>query len=113
MLIESIKNLFSKPATVKYPSEPSPPPLGYRGLIIYRKELCIFCTRCEMVCPPGAIRFTRKEDGTKEFHYNPYLCIYCGECVRACPKPGCLTQSEKVAPPATAATIPDWNFLEE
>ena len=67
MLIESIKNLFSKPAIVKYPSEPSPPPLGYRGLIIYRKELCIFCTRCEMVCPPGAIRFTRKEDGTKEF----------------------------------------------
>jgi len=111
MLVESLKNLFSKPATVKYPFEPSPPPSGYRGVIVYRKELCIFCTKCEMVCPPGAIKFTYNRDGTKDFHYNPYLCIYCGECVRACPKPGCLIHSQVTAPPAT--TVPDWNSLEK
>ncbi len=113
MLIESIKNLFSKPATLKYPFEPSPTPPGYRGFIVYKKELCIFCTKCEMVCPPGAIRFTYDTEGNKEFHYNPYLCIYCGECVRACPKPGCLTHSQEVAPPATSTTIPDWDSLEK
>ncbi len=110
MLIETIKNLFSKPVTVKYPQEPSPPPANYRGLIVYKEELCIFCTKCEMVCPPGAIRFTYGEDGSKKYHYNPYLCIYCGECVRACPKPGCLTQVEKTAPPDSS--IPNWDELE-
>ncbi|WP_457754845.1 4Fe-4S dicluster domain-containing protein [Thermovibrio ammonificans] len=112
MVVQTIKNLFSKPVTVKYPQEPSPPPPNYRGLIVYKEELCIFCTKCELVCPPGAIRFTYSEDGSKKFHYNPYLCIYCGECVRACPKEGCLTQVEETAPPATESTIPDWNGVE-
>ena len=111
MLLETIKNLFSKPATVKYPQEPSPPPASYRGLIVYKEELCIFCTKCEMVCPPGAIRFTYKEDGSKKYHYNPYLVIYCGECVRACPKPGCLIQVEKTAPPESS--LPNWDELEK
>jgi len=78
MLIQTVKNLFSPPETVKYPQEPSPPPPDYRGLILYKEELCIFCTKCEMVCPPGAIKFTYSPDGKKKFHYNPYLCIYCG-----------------------------------
>jgi NADH-quinone oxidoreductase subunit I len=112
MFIESLKNLFKKPATVKYPFEPSPTPPNYRGLIVYKKELCIFCTKCEMVCPPGAIRFTYNEDGSKEYHYNPYLCIYCGECVRACPKPGCLIQVEETAPSATEEELPNWDDLE-
>jgi len=110
MIVKSLKNLFSKPETILYPKEPSPLPPGYRGLIRYRKELCIFCTKCELVCPPGAIRFTYREDGEKEFHYNPYLCIYCGECVRACPKEGCLVQVEETAPPESS--IPDWKEVE-
>ena len=112
MIIETIKNLFSKPATVKYPFEPSPPPPNYRGLIVYKEELCIFCTKCELACPPGAIRFIYEEDGSKKYHYNPYLCIYCGECVRACPKPGCLTQVAELAPPATKDDKPNWDALE-
>ena len=98
---------------MKYPFEPSPTPPNYRGLIVYKKELCIFCTKCELVCPPGAIRFTYTEDGSKEFHYNPYLCIYCGECVRACPKPGCLVQVENTAPPAIEEELPKWDELEK
>jgi len=113
MLIQTVKNLFSPPETVKYPQEPSPPPPDYRGLILYKEELCIFCTKCEMVCPPGAIKFTYSPDGKKKFHYNPYLCIYCGECVRACPKEGCLVQVEETAPPATSSEKPDWDSLEQ
>ena len=113
MLLSIVKNLFSKPVTVRYPQQPSPPPKNYRGLIVRKEELCIFCTRCEMVCPSGAIRFTYEKTGKKEFHYNPYLCVYCGECVRACPKPGCLTQVEEVAPPGISGTVPDWDSLEK
>ncbi|WP_456455086.1 4Fe-4S binding protein [Thermovibrio sp.] len=111
MILKSLKNLFSKPETILYPQEPSPPPPNYRGLIVYDENLCIFCTKCEMVCPPGAIKFTYEEDGKKKYHYNPYLCIYCGECVRACPKPGCLVQVEELAPPASE--VSNWDNLEE
>lgn len=113
MLLESIRNLFRKPSTLRYPEEPSPPPENYRGLIVYKRELCIFCTKCELVCPPGAIRFTYHGDGEKEFHYNPYLCIFCGECVRACPKPGCLVQVDEVPPVAAQGEVPDWERLEK
>ena len=111
MLIQTIKNLFSRPETVNYPAEPSPTPPGYRGLIVYDESLCIFCTKCEIVCPPGAIRFVYTDEGEKKYNYNPYLCIYCGECVRACPKPGALVQVEETAPPEVS--LPDWDSIEK
>jgi NADH-quinone oxidoreductase subunit I len=103
MFIESLKNLVSEPETIKYPFEPSPEPKGYRGTIHYNEELCIFCDKCENICPPGAIKFVvvDYESGKKEYNYNPYLCIYCGACVRECPKAdeGCLVQVETRTPP--------------
>jgi NADH-quinone oxidoreductase subunit I len=103
MVIESLKNLVSEPETIKYPFEPSPEPPGYRGVIEYNEELCIFCDKCENICPPGAIKFVvvDYETGKKEYNYNPYLCIYCGACVRECPKAeeGCLVQREYRTPP--------------
>ena len=83
-LIEAFLNLFKKPATGNVP----PIAAGNRGLIEYGEDACIFCLKCEVACPPGAIQFLRYEDGHEKYHYNPYLCIYCGDCVRACPKPG-------------------------
>ncbi|NPA87069.1 4Fe-4S binding protein [Caminibacter pacificus] len=103
MFIESLKNLVSEPETIKYPFAPSPEPKGYRGTIHYNEELCIFCDKCENICPPGAIKFVvvDYETGKKEYNYNPYLCIYCGACVRECPKAeeGCLVQVETRTPP--------------
>lgn len=102
MFIESFKNLISKPETIKYPFKKSPEPKNYRGTILYNEELCIFCDKCENICPPGAIKFevVDIETGKKEYNYNPYLCIYCGACVDVCPKAeeGCLTQSDKRTP---------------
>ncbi len=107
MFSESFKNLFSKPETVLYPFEPSPEPKNYRGVIFYNEELCIFCDKCEDICPPGSILFevVDVESNKKEYNYNPYLCIYCGACVEACPKAdeGCLTQ-EKDRMPALAGS---------
>ena len=94
-ILEAFKNLFRPVHTVGYPAKPMELPEAYRGLIEYDAEHCIFCDKCEKVCPPGAILFRQNEDGTKEYRYNPWLCIYCGECVRACPKPEeALWQSE-------------------
>ncbi len=111
MFFYSLKNLFSPPATLE---KGTPPPKNYRGTILYFEETCIYCKKCEMVCPPGAIIFTYPEDGSKKlkFHYNPYLCIYCGECVRACPKPGTLVQAETPSPPATADQKPNDQWFE-
>ncbi len=97
----AILNLFKKPATIKYPFEPTYKPDDYRGLIVHNPELCIWCRRCEMACPPKAIIFSQALDGKQTYHYNRAVCIYCGECVRACPKPGALIQSGIPASPAT------------
>jgi len=111
MFIESLKNLVSKPETIKYPFSPSPEPEGYRGTILYNEELCIFCDKCENICPPGAIKFEviDLQSGKKEYNYNPYLCIYCGACVDACPKSeeGCLIQSNSRTPVMGESVIKD------
>lgn len=99
--------MFKPPATVKYPFEKTYTPANVRGLIGYNEAKCIFCLKCEDVCPPNAIVFdTNPDDGVQKYHYNPYLCIYCGECVRACPEPGhdgALWQEENVASPGIAS----------
>lgn len=114
----ALTNVMKKPATVGFPFEPSPTPTEYRGVIGYSEEQCIFCMKCEDVCPPGCILFDQElEDGKMTYHYNPYLCIYCGECVRACPKPGkegAMWQEEQTSPPcADRAMNDDWFVLEK
>lgn len=94
-VVQALANLFRPVHTVSYPAEELPLPKDYRGLIEFDGEHCIYCDKCEKVCPPGAIVFKQNGDGTKSYHYNPWLCIYCGECVRSCPKSGdALWQSE-------------------
>jgi NADH-quinone oxidoreductase subunit I len=101
---KAFKNLFSKPQTINYPQTPIETTKGYRGLIEYGEEHCIYCLKCEKACPPGSILFKHTDTPTDnpknkkslEYLYNPHLCIYCGECVRACPKPEeALWQSER------------------
>jgi ech hydrogenase subunit F len=94
-MVQAFLNLFRPIRTHRYPAEEIVIPSGYRGLIEHNHEACIYCDKCEKVCPPGAIHFYQNDDGTKTYRYNPWLCIYCGECVRACPKPEeALWQSE-------------------
>ena len=115
-MIQSLLNIFRKPVTVDYPKEPLERVKDTRGLIKYDSEHCIFCDKCEKVCPPNAIVFYQNIDGSKKYRYNPYLCIYCGECVRACPKPDeALWQSEEKALPATAQqrVNDDWFAWQE
>lgn len=97
---DAIGNLFKKPVTTPFPTAPTYKPDDYRGLIEFHEELCIWCRRCEMACPPGAIVFSQDiETGKQEYHYSPYVCIYCHECVRSCPKPGAILQSAEPGHP--------------
>lgn len=94
----SLANVFKSPVTVKYPLQPTFIPDDYRGLIGFNESLCIWCRRCEMVCPPGAIVFSQDMEGKQTYHFNRAVCIYCGECVRTCPKEGAIFQTAEPAP---------------
>ena len=101
--LQALGNLFRKPVTVQYPFEPTYIPDDYRGLIVHNPDLCIWCRKCEIVCPPKAIVFSQDMEGKQTYHYNRAVCIYCGECVRGCPKDGALLQSAIPAGPAVKA----------
>lgn len=107
-IVAAFKNLCTKPQTIDYPKSEIKKPPNFRGLIEYDESECIFCLKCEKICPPQAILFTpmsqekKRVKNQKRYNYNPYLCIYCGECVRACPKPDlALWQSDRKPQPAT------------
>jgi ech hydrogenase subunit F len=110
---KSIGNLFKRPVTVRYPFEKTYIPDDYRGVIGFDEQLCIWCRRCELACPPGAIVFSQDMEGKQAYHYNRAVCIFCKECVRTCPKEGALFQTNQ---PATCALKEEninngWNLL--
>jgi ech hydrogenase subunit F len=96
------KNLFSKPATRRYPfkdiREPAP---GYRGKIHFDREKCTLCGACARICPANAIVVNRD---AKTIDYNPFRCIYCSSCVEACPFDA-ITQDIHYAPPLTEKSV--------
>jgi ech hydrogenase subunit F len=94
---KALGNLFMRPVTVRYPFEKTYIPDDYRGVIGFDESLCIWCRRCEMACPPGAIVFSQNVDGEQTYHYNKAVCIYCEECIRICPKEGALYQTNQPA----------------
>ena len=110
---KALGNLFKKPVTIKYPFEKTYIPDDYRGVIEFDENLCIWCRRCEIACPPGAIVFSQDMEGKQTYHYNKAVCIFCKECVRNCPKEGAIFQT---GIPARFALKEDninngWNIL--
>ena len=92
----SLKNLFSKPATRRYPFEPQVYTEMMRGHIDIDMDVCILCSICQKRCPATAI-VVDKPGGTWEL--NPFACVQCGACVRACPKK-CLFMRPDYSPVA-------------
>ncbi len=90
-LPEVIKNLFSKPATIKYPAVKAEVFDAFRGRIIFKQSECIGCDMCARVCPAKAIKIISSEKapvGKRMFDCLMDLnhCVYCAQCVDACPK---------------------------
>ena len=94
-LLLTLRHLFRKKVTVRYPEEKSPQSARFRGLHALRRypngeERCIACKLCEAVCPAVAITIESEvaEDGTRRttrYDIDLFKCIYCGFCEEACP----------------------------
>jgi formate hydrogenlyase subunit 6/NADH:ubiquinone oxidoreductase subunit I len=86
MLMELLRSLIKKPATVKYPLEGRAMPKGFRGELKFYPEKCIGCKLCMRDCPSGAIEIIKTGEKEFEAHINLAKCIYCGQCVDSCVK---------------------------
>jgi len=87
-----IKNLFSKPMTVRFPHESIPIPDGYRGEHAYNIDKCISCGLCAKICPNRAIEMVEMPKEYRDKYPKKYpkidlgKCCFCGLCQDICPK---------------------------
>lgn len=96
-----LRNLFSKPATLKYPLEEREYPQRSRGHVSIDIEECIFCGMCARKCPSLAIEVDRKNSTWK---INRMSCVQCANCVNHCPK-ACLQMKPGYTKPAENAVV--------
>ena len=90
-----LKNLFKKPATVKYPDGPATYKDTTRGHIVNNMDSCVLCSVCQMRCPTRAITVDRKG---QTWTIRPFSCIQCRRCVDNCPKKSLSMAKEYTEP---------------
>jgi len=99
VVVQLLRNLVTKPMTVKFPSESIPIPEGYRGEHAYDVNTCTSCSLCARICPNRAIEMTEAPAEHSEKYAKKYpvidlaKCCFCGLCQDICPS-GSLTLSK-------------------
>ena len=109
----TIKHLFRKPATIKYPEQIRPFSGIDRGQHVVKRdengaERCTACGLCAVACPaeaitmvaaerkPGEEKLYREEKYAAVYEINMLRCIFCGDCEEACPKEAIFLTDRKV-----------------
>lgn len=100
---QTLRNLFTNPATLMYPYKPRIFHKNTRGQLKIELEKCIFCSMCQRRCPSDAIIVDRT---ARTWQVDHLKCIYCGNCVDVCPKK-CLFLANKYADSLVAANKGD------
>ncbi|MGC8849995.1 MAG: 4Fe-4S binding protein, partial [Candidatus Bathyarchaeia archaeon] len=83
-MMESLKGLL-KPATIRYPYQPSPPPEGFRGRPEFDYNKCMGCGGCVESCPSGALTL-EDLNGSRSIRLQYGHCSFCGRCQDVCPE---------------------------
>ncbi|QYJ69246.1 NuoI/complex I 23 kDa subunit family protein [Flavobacterium litorale] len=118
-LMITIKHLFTRKVTIKYPEQTRELSPVYRGQHMLMRddqgrERCTACGLCALSCPAEAITMKAEERKPDEMHLyreekyasiyeiNMLRCIFCGLCEEACPKEAIyLTKSRVMVKSAT------------
>lgn len=116
-LLITIRHLFTRKVTIKYPEQVRERSKVYRGQHLLKRdeqgrENCTACGLCALSCPAEAITMTaaerlpeekhlyREEKYAKVYEINMLRCIFCGLCEEACPKDAVYLTESKVLVPA-------------
>ncbi len=97
----AVHNLFSKPATRKYPQQPRNYPERTRGQIAIDIDSCVFCGLCAKKCPTGAITVNRAD---KTWSIERFGCIQCASCIESCNK-NSLSMLRSYTAPGAVKTV--------
>lgn len=102
-LMITLKHLFKKKVTIRYPEKKREIAPVFRGQHVLKRdeqgrENCTACGLCAVACPAEAITMTaterkkgeehlyREEKYASVYEINMLRCIFCGLCEEACPK---------------------------
>ena len=87
LVAETLRNLFKKSATYKFPFEDRPASPDYRGKQVVDIQKCTGCRLCATDCPAYAIEMVPNPSGKpKEYPVVDFgKCVFCYQCVRVCP----------------------------